>query len=87
MSRQCTFINAAENDIDVAFFDFPMEEDWIFMGHIVNLDQGFIIDRTLMYHYFGYQLFRKMGRYCHYSDLKMRIPVSWILPGIFVSLI
>jgi hypothetical protein len=50
-------------DIDVGFFDFPEEEDFILNGHIVNIEGDFIIDRTLMYHYFGYELFRSMGRY------------------------
>jgi len=50
-------------DIDVSFFGFPEEEDFILNGHIVNLEGNFIVDRTLMYHYFGYELFRNMGRY------------------------
>ncbi len=75
--------DAAGNDIDVAFFDFPMEEDWILMGHIVNLDQGFIIDRTLMYHYFGYQLFRKMGRYASRSKY-VELEINGDYQGVYV---
>ncbi|MCK4747069.1 MAG: CotH kinase family protein, partial [Bacteroidales bacterium] len=55
------------NDIDVAFFDFPKEEDWILSGHIVNLENSYMFDRTLMYNHFGYQLFQKMGRYASRS--------------------
>jgi len=55
--------DADGNDMDVSFFDFPFEEDWILMGHIVNLEDHYIFDRTLMYHYFGYELSRKIGRY------------------------
>ncbi|MCK4749327.1 MAG: CotH kinase family protein, partial [Bacteroidales bacterium] len=55
--------DADGNDMDVAFFDFPEEEDYVLMGHIVNLEQVYMFDRTLMYHYLGYQLFSKMGRY------------------------
>lgn len=51
------------NDVDVSFFDFPEEEDWVLIGHVVNQAQGSFFDRTLMYHHFGYQLFRKMGQY------------------------
>ena len=51
------------NNIDVSFFDFPEEEDWVLIGHVVNQAQGTFFDRTLMYHHFGYQLFRKMGQY------------------------
>ncbi len=71
------------NDIDVAFFDFPMEEDWILMGHIVNLDQGYIFDRTLMYHYLGYQLFRKMGRYASRSKF-VELEINGNYQGIYV---
>ncbi len=71
------------NDKDVAFFDFPMEEDWILTGHIVNIDNGFIIDRTLMYHYFGYQLFRKMGRYASRSKF-VELEINGNYQGVYV---
>ena len=51
------------SDTQVSFFGFPEEEDWILMGHVVNEGQGYIFDRTLMYHQFGYRLFEAMGRY------------------------
>lgn len=75
--------DAGGNDTDVAFFDFPMEEDWILMGHIVNLDQGYIFDRTLMYHYLGYQLFRKMGRYASRSKF-VELEINGNYLGIYV---
>lgn len=55
--------DASGNDVDDSFFGFPEEEDWILTGHVVNFQNNFIIDQTLMYHYFGYNLFREMGRY------------------------
>ncbi len=55
--------DAEGNDTPVAFFDFPEEEDWVLIGHVVNQARGTYFDRTLMYHHFGYQLFRKMGQY------------------------
>ena len=61
-------------DSTVSFFDFPEEEDWILNGHIVNLENGTIVDKTLMYHYFGYELFRNMGRYasrCKFVELQI----------------
>lgn len=51
------------NDTDMEIFGFPEEEDWILQGHVVNLGQNYTFDRTLMYHYFGYELYRDMGRY------------------------
>lgn len=66
--------DADGNDVDVSFFDFPEEEDFILMGHIVNTEQGYIFDRTLMYHYLGYELYRDMGRYasrCEFVELEI----------------
>ena len=71
------------NDKDVAFFNFPMEEDWILMGHIVNLEHGYIFDRTLMYHYFGYQLFRNMGRYASRSKY-VELQINGDYQGVYV---
>ncbi len=71
------------NDIDVSFFGFPAEEDWILTGHIVNLDGGFIIDRTLMYHYLGYQLYRNMGRYASRSKF-VELEINGDYKGVYV---
>ncbi|MEM6316101.1 MAG: CotH kinase family protein [Bacteroidota bacterium] len=59
--------DAAGEDINLSFFDFPEEEDWVLIGHVVNLGQGFTFDRTLMYHHFGYELSRSIGRYASRS--------------------
>ncbi len=71
------------NDIDVEFFNFPMEEDFILMGHIVNLENQFIFDRTLMYHSFGYQLFRKMGSYASRTKF-VELEINGNYQGIYV---
>lgn len=66
--------DAEGEDADVSFFGFPEEEDWILNGHIVNLNEGYIVDRTLMYHYLGYELFRDMGHYasrCQFVELEI----------------
>ncbi len=55
--------DAEGNDIDESFFGFPPEEDFILNGHVVNLVDRYLFDRTLMYHRLGYQIYRKMGRY------------------------
>ena len=57
----------AGNDLATSFFGFPAEEDWVLIGHIVDPDRNFILDQTLMYHHFGYELFRAMGRYASRS--------------------
>jgi len=56
-------------DANASFFDFPEEEDWVLIGHVVNQAQGLIFDRTLMYHHFGYELSRKIDRYASRSKM------------------
>lgn len=66
--------DAEGNDTDLSILGFPAEEDWILTGHVVNLDGKFIFDRTLMYHYFGYQLFQRMDRYasrCQFVEVEI----------------
>ncbi|MEN8228179.1 MAG: CotH kinase family protein [Bacteroidota bacterium] len=75
--------DAEGNDLDVAILDFPAEEDFILMGHIVNLDQGYIFDRTLMYHHLGYQLFRKMGRYASRSKF-VELEINGTYQGVYL---
>jgi hypothetical protein len=59
--------DANKNDTQVVLFDFPEEEDFILNGHVVNIENRFIIDRTLIYHHFGYELSRSIGRYASRS--------------------
>jgi hypothetical protein len=47
---------------DVSILGFPAEEDWILTGDVFQAPNT-IFDRTLMYHYLGYELFRNMGNY------------------------
>lgn len=49
--------------MDVAFFGMPVEEDWRLIGHVVNLNEKYIWDRSLIYNHVGYDLSRKMGKY------------------------
>ncbi|MFK7936526.1 MAG: CotH kinase family protein [Saprospiraceae bacterium] len=71
----------AGNDVNVSFFDFPEEEDWILTGQIAGDD--FINDRTLMYHYFGYNLFRKMGRYASRCKF-VEVEINGSYEGVYV---
>lgn len=61
-------------DLSVSILGLPAEEDWILMGHVVNLTDNFIFDRTLMYHYLSYHLFSEMGHYasrCKFVELEI----------------
>ena len=71
------------NDEDVSFFGFPAEEDWILMGHVVNLGDHYIFDRTLMYHYLGYQLSQKIGKYASRSKF-VELELNGNYQGVYV---
>ena len=61
-------------DTNDSFFGFPDEEDWILMGHVVSIPNQYIWDRTLLYHYIGYEWSRMMGRYasrCQFVELQL----------------
>ncbi len=75
--------DADGNDQDVTFFGMPEEEDWILNGHVVNESQGFIWDRTLMYHYIGYNLYRQMGRYASRTQF-VELQVNGEYLGVYV---
>ncbi|HEY3430675.1 MAG TPA: CotH kinase family protein [Cyclobacteriaceae bacterium] len=61
-------------DGDLSFFGFPAEEDFRLIGHIVNLEDKYIFDRTLMYNFIGYEISRSIGRYasrCQFVELQI----------------
>ncbi|MFT5642253.1 MAG: hypothetical protein ACI9A7_002362 [Cyclobacteriaceae bacterium] len=71
------------NDVSVPFFDFPKEEDWILNGHVVNLTDGWAFDPTLMYHQFGYELFREMGNYAARTKF-LELEINGEYQGVYV---
>ena len=40
--------DASGNDIDVSFFGFPPEEDWVLIGDVVSTSENFTFDRTCL---------------------------------------
>lgn len=71
------------NDIDVAFFGFPEEEDFILSGHIVNITDNWGFDLTLMYNYLGYSLFRDMGNYASRTEF-VELEINGVYQGVYV---
>ena len=55
------------NDIDYQFFEFPIEEDYILMGHVYKAAWNSIYDPSLLHHYLGYEMYRMMGNYASRS--------------------
>jgi hypothetical protein len=70
-------------DIDVELLGFPEEEDWILNGHVVNLQNQFIFDRTLMYHHLGYDLYRQTNRYASRTKF-VELEVNGEYLGVYV---
>lgn len=61
-------------DLDVSFFGWPEEEDWILTGQVVNLEENYQFDPTLMYHFLAYEISREMGRYasrCKFVEVEI----------------
>ncbi len=69
--------------VDVSFFGMPEEKDWVLVGHIVNRDDNFYSDRTLMYYEFGYTLVRKMGRYASRTEF-VEVEINREYFGVYV---
>ena len=71
------------NDVDVAFFDFPEEEDFVLLGHVVNLDVKYVFDATLLYNFFGFILFGTMGHYASRTKL-IELEINGQYQGVYV---
>ena len=75
----------AGNDINETFFDFPEEEDFILLGHVVNLEEQDIWDRTMLFNYVGYNLYREMGQYASRTKL-VEVELNGEYMGVYVFL-
>ncbi|MEQ8469883.1 MAG: CotH kinase family protein [Marinoscillum sp.] len=71
------------NDLNASFFNWPEEEDWILMGDVVNMQEGYTFDPTLMYHHFGYELSRQMGKYASRTKF-VELELDGVYQGIYV---
>ena len=75
--------NTAGEDTNASFFGFPEEEDWILGGHIVSSDGSWILDRTMIYHYLAYNLYRQMGNYGSRTQL-VEVQINGEYMGVYV---
>lgn len=71
------------NDMDVAFFDFPEEEDFILSGQIIDTLDHWGFDRTMMYNYLGYNMFSDMGSYASRTEF-VELEINGIYQGVYV---
>lgn len=56
-------VDESGSGVDVAFFGLPAEEDWRLIGHVVNLKDKYIWDRSLIYNHVAYRLSQEIGKY------------------------
>lgn len=54
-------------DTDIALLDYPMGEDFIFTGQVLNVADDWIWDATMLHHYIGYKWYADMGHYASRS--------------------
>jgi hypothetical protein len=70
-------------DMDVSFFDMPEEEDWVLIGHVINQEGNYAFDRTLLYHYIGYEWSRDIGRYASRTQL-VELEINGEYLGVYI---
>lgn len=71
------------NGIDLEVAGFPAESDWILTGDVFRAKDHIILDPTLMHHYVGYELFRRMGEYASRSRFA-ELEVNGVYLGIYI---
>lgn len=73
------------NGVDVSFFGMPEEEDWRLVGHIVNLTDKYIWDKSLIYNHLGYELSRSIGKYASRSKF-VEVELNGTYLGVYTFL-
>ncbi|WP_111670543.1 CotH kinase family protein [Algoriphagus litoralis] len=68
--------------VDVAFFGMPAEEDWRLIGHVVNLNEKYLWDQSLIYNHVGYEFSRKIGKYASRGQL-VEVEVNGEYMGVY----
>jgi hypothetical protein len=71
------------NDVNLEVTGFPAESDWILTGDVFRASDHIIFDPTLMHHYVGYELFRRMGDYASRSRFA-ELELNGVYMGIYV---
>ena len=71
------------SNVDLEIADFPAESDWILNGDVFRASAYTIFDPTLMHHYVGYELFRRMGNYASRSKFA-ELELNGVYMGIYL---
>ncbi len=71
------------NGLDLEVGGFPAESDWILMGDVFRASDHIIFDPTLMHHYVGYELSRRMGVYASRSKY-VELELNGVYLGVYI---
>jgi hypothetical protein len=71
------------NSADIEVAGFPAESDWILTGDVFSAAGHTIFDPTLMHHYVGYELFRRMGDYASRSKF-VELELNGTYLGVYI---
>lgn len=75
-------IDDAGEGTDVSLLGLPKEEDWRLIGHVVNVSEKYIWDRSLIYNPVAYELSNRIGKYASRGKL-VEIEVNGEYMGVY----
>lgn len=75
-------VDDAGKGLNVSFFGLPAEQDFRLIGHVVNLTDKYIWDKSLIFNYIGYELSRKIGKYASKGQL-VEIEINGAYQGVY----
>jgi len=55
--------DASGADTNIQLLDYPLGEDFIFTGQVLNVTDNWVWDATFLHHYLGYKWYAAMGHY------------------------
>jgi len=59
--------DASGADTDIQLLDYPLGEDFMFTGQVLNVTDNWVWDATFLHHYLGYKWYAAMGHYASRS--------------------
>ena len=70
-------------DTDIQLLDYPLGEDFIFTGQVLNVTDNWVWDATMLHHYIGYQWYAQMGNYASRSTFA-ELEINGNYQGLYV---
>jgi hypothetical protein len=76
-------VDEAGKGLNISFFGLPAEQDFRLIGHVVNITDKYIWDKSLIYNYLGYELSRQIGKYASKGQL-VEIEINGAYQGVYL---